>query len=163
MPVWTFTSGPNKGKHYEGSAADEKDEGSAVVHLQRVKRLLKEQRAWGTAQDVSCRRDNTVLKTHSRGILATFTLAPPSGDASIQRFVDVPVVDESRAESGEPVAIACDVKEGDPIEAKLLSDFTCVFRKMSPPELALRKRDLEDEEKRRRKRAGLAPKRTEHQ
>ena len=75
------------------------------------------------------------------------------------RFTDVPVVDPSK-ESGETVAIESNCVQGACIEARMLSAFTCVFRKLSASEAAARKTELEAQEKRRKRRQRMGPKGT---
>ena len=175
MPVWTFTSGPNKGKKYEGSAdPDACRAGDNKGALAEVSGLLREGRGWGTIEELTLRRDTSVVKTHPRALLASFSLVigsagellPPSSPPlslsspsesrsprtllAATRFTDVPVVDPSK-ESGETVAIESNCVQGACVEARMLSAFTCVFRKLSASEAAARKTELEAQEKRRKR------------
>ncbi len=83
MPVWTFTSGPNKGKKYEGSACvsgeDEGhgggEDGARGGGIERVKAMLREEHvSWGRVDRLSCRRNTRVVKSDPRAYLATFDL-----------------------------------------------------------------------------------------
>jgi len=179
MPVWTFTSGPNKGKKYEGSACVREEEGgrhdggedaAGTGGIERVKAMVREEKlSWGRVDRLSCRRNTRVVKGHSRAYLATFDLVEMGSSADCNQrsgaapgrkhkagvdvdeavtaaandaprvfsFRDVPVVLEGTMESGEPVAIRSHVVEGDAVRVKLLSEFTCVFEKMSAADLEL--------------------------
>mmetsp|Transcript_131 Transcript_131/g.559 ORF Transcript_131/g.559 Transcript_131/m.559 type:complete len:193 (-) Transcript_131:64-642(-) len=148
MPVWTFTSGPNKGKSYEGSRDTrvvERDDASALVC---VKDLLSKGMAWGSVSNLTVRRDTSVVKTHPRGYLATFDLVHDAGiDPS--RFEDVPVVDAAAGESGETLCIHSNCTEGALAEAVLLSGHTAVIRLLSEDEAGRRRLELRRAEARR--------------
>jgi tetratricopeptide (TPR) repeat protein len=178
MPIWTFTSGPHKGKKYEGSAMAVDDRGKkphhassvrgqGVTDLQSVKRLMKnEGLLWGRVDRLTCRRDVTVVATDSKAFLASFDLAKlhsssrcnqnrdtkaeeeeEGGDESFSfRFTDVPVISPEVKECGQAISMHSNIQDGDAIEIKLLSEFTCVLRKLSPSALSFHMKERRKEE-----------------
>jgi len=94
-----------------------------------------------------------VLKTHTRGVLASFTLMHVDGQRT--DFKDVPVVDPG-TESGETVAVCSDIRQGDAAGARMLSGFTCLISLLGASEVERRRADWAKEEKRKQRRA-VAP------
>eukprot|EP00213_Chloropicon_mariensis_P006564 CAMPEP_0197470112 /NCGR_PEP_ID=MMETSP1309-20131121/736_1 /TAXON_ID=464262 /ORGANISM="Genus nov. species nov., Strain RCC998" /LENGTH=119 /DNA_ID=CAMNT_0043006685 /DNA_START=33 /DNA_END=389 /DNA_ORIENTATION=- len=119
MPVWTFTSGPNAGKKYEGSSAAESCNDGAngttdagTRNLALIMRLLrKEKISCGQVKNLKCRRNASVVTTHPQAYLASFELQEVGRGERSHQFIDVPVVSKEVVESGEPVAIPSDIRE----------------------------------------------------
>lgn len=191
MPIWTFTSGPHKGKKYEGSAMAVEGEKRSQAHQEKkpfssasgqeatdlpsVRRLMKDEGlTWGRVDRLTCRRDVTVVATDSKAFLASFDLVKMHSRSRCNQlldrdrdvaeeakakeeeegvdenasfhFTDVPVVSPSVQECGQDISMHSNIKEGDAIEIKLLSDYTCVLRRLSPSALGFHMKEMQKEE-----------------
>lgn len=152
MPLWTFTSGPNQGKQYHGSAKVEEEEQSHDPWKQKdsvyrdefdtLKELIKEGNHWGKIQNLKCRRNLERVQNDVRAYLADFDVMKMQfnqgelyEECLLMKFKNIPVIQKEQVETGEPIVIENNVRQDDLIEVLLLSDFTCVWKKMTSTNL----------------------------
>ena len=93
---------------------------------------IRQGRGWGQVRGLAVAKD----PKYAGGQVVSFQLAVRGDANDLTSFADVPVVFHDR-ETGVPLGFCQDVADGAFVQLKVISEFTAVFKKMSPAAVEL--------------------------